>query len=110
MTTSGDTQLLPRIPVPGVAAGSARPTVALTIAPAPQPAPAPAPEPAIRSDVQDAAEVQDAVEVDVAVEPAPETPAESHERIYEEAMATIAALASGWSSVQPTSGRHRAAA
>ena len=36
---------------------------------------------------------------------------ESHERIYEEAMATIAALASNWSSaVQRTTGRHRAAA
>jgi hypothetical protein len=104
VTTSGDTQVLPRIPVPGVAAGSARPTVALTIAPAPQPAPAPAPEPAKRSDVQDAAEVE------VAVEPAPEAPAESHERIYEEAMATIAALASGWASLPRTSGRHRAAA
>jgi hypothetical protein len=47
-------------------------------------------------------------------EPAEETVppvAESHERIYEEAMATIAALASNWSSaVQRTTGRHRAAA
>jgi hypothetical protein len=37
--------------------------------------------------------------------------AASHERIYEEAMATIAALASTWSTaVQQASGRHRAAA
>jgi hypothetical protein len=43
--------------------------------------------------------------------PAPAGSAESHDRIYEEAMATIAALASNWSSaVQRSSGRHRAAA
>ena len=120
MTTSGDTRALPRIPVPGSVADPL-PTVALTIAvaaaePAPQarrgettpvavadetpavapaPALAPAPAPALAP----------------APAPAGAPAAESHERIYEEAMATIAALASSWcSAVQRTSGRHRAAA
>ena len=57
------------------------------------------------------------------VEPVAETPApvtaesdpdihvDIHDAIYEEAMATIAALASNWSSaVRRTTGRHRAAA
>jgi hypothetical protein len=83
--TSGDTQALSRIPVQGFVADPL-PTVALTIAVA-------APEAATGA----------------ALAPAPA--AESHERIYEEAMATIAALASSWSSaVQRSSGRHRAAA
>jgi ribonuclease E len=117
VTTSGDTQALPRIPVPGMAAGSAHPTVALTLAVAPEPAaqPEPAhqpePAPAGAPAAAEAPVVAPGPAAEPAVEPAAEAPAESHERIYEEAMATIAALASGWcSSVQRTAGRHRAAA
>jgi hypothetical protein len=95
--TSGDTQALPRIPVPGSPA-EPLPTVALTIAVA---APEATPEPA-----RPQAPVLE--EAPAAAVPAP---AGSHERIYEEAMATIATLASNWSSaVQRSSGRHRAAA
>ncbi|WP_448627944.1 hypothetical protein [Geodermatophilus sp. URMC 64] len=98
MTTSGDTQALPRIPVPGTGAGSAHhPTVALTLAAAPEPQPSRAEVPAESADA-------------ATTEPAAEAPAESHERIYEEAMATIAALASGWSTSVQRTGRHRAAA
>ena len=91
MTTSGDTQVLTRIPVAGSPAGPL-PTVALTLAVA-------APDA-----TQELASIRP--------EPAPaESAGESHDRIYEEAMATIAALASNWSSaVQRTTGRHRAAA
>jgi hypothetical protein len=90
-----------------MAAGSAHPTVALTLAAAPDPASQP--EPA-RAEAPAAAEAP-VVAAEPAAEPAAEAPAESHERIYAEAMATIAALASGWcSSVQRTAGRHRAAA
>jgi hypothetical protein len=89
---------LPRIPVPASPV-EPLPTVALTIAvtaPEASPASVPAPVPA-RAET-----------ATVAAEP---PAAESHERIYEEAMATIAALASNWSSaVQRSSGRHRAAA
>lgn len=95
MTTSGDTQALPRIPVPGFLDGPV-PTVALTIAVATPEATTPEPA-AVRPETAPA-------------EAAAETP-ESHDLIYEEAMATIAALASSWSSaVQCSSGRHRAAA
>ena len=87
--------MLPRIPVPGSFAGPV-PTVALTIAVATPEAATPEPAP-VRPEKAPA-------------EAAAETP-ESHDRIYEEAMATIAALASNWSSaVQSSSGRHRAAA
>jgi hypothetical protein len=107
VTTSGDTQVLTRIPVPGAPAGPL-PTVALTLAVA---------EPEATREFA-------AVRAEQApVEPAAETPApvitesnldipvDIHEAIYEEAMATIAALASNWSSaVGRTTGRHRAAA
>jgi hypothetical protein len=119
VTTSGDTQALPRIPVPGSLAGPL-PTVALTIAvAAPQATEEPAPA---REQVADQAEETRVAPVAsvasvapvapvVVVAASPAAPAESHDRIYEEAMATIAALASSWSSaVQLTSGRHRAAA
>jgi hypothetical protein len=101
VTTSGDTQVLPRIPVPGSFTGPV-PTVALTIAvTAPEAKQEPAPARAEQSP-RDVAE-----DAGAAAAPA----GESHERIYEEAMATIAALASNWSSaVQSSSGRHRAAA
>jgi hypothetical protein len=103
VTTSGDTQALPRIPVPGAIAGPL-PTVALTIAVA---APGAGPDRApVRAEKAPVRAENSPVEV---VEEPPA--AESHDRIYEEAMATIAALASSWSStVQHTSGRHRAAA
>jgi hypothetical protein len=111
VTTSGDTQALPRIPVPGVAASHPMPTVALTIAlvpePAQQPEPAPQAEPAPKAE----AALPKAEPAPAATPDAAPAPAASHERIYEEAMATIAALASSWSSaVQLASGRHRAAA
>jgi hypothetical protein len=98
VTTSGDTQVLTRIPVPGAPAGPL-PTVALTLA----------------VTGPDATREFAAVRAQQApAEPTEETPApvaESHEAIYEEAMATIAALASNWSSaVRHTTGRHRAAA
>jgi hypothetical protein len=107
VTTSGDTQVLTRIPVPGAPAGPL-PTVALTLAVA---------EP-------EATRQFAAVRAEHApVEPAAQTPApvpeesnpdihvDIHDAIYEEAMATIAALASNWSSaVRRTTGRHRAAA
>jgi hypothetical protein len=101
VTTSGDTQVLPRIPVPGSLAGPV-PTVALTIAvAAPEAKQEPAPARA------ETLPVRVAEETAVAAVPA----GESHERIYEEAMASIAALASNWSSaVQRSSGKHRAAA
>jgi hypothetical protein len=116
VTTSGDTQALPRIPVPGAALAEPLPTVALTLA-------FTAPE-AIAGTAGTAGTVGTATptapEATPAAVPAPraerapvvaEPPAESHERIYEEAMATIAALASNWSSaVQRSTGRHRAAA
>jgi hypothetical protein len=118
----GDTQALPRIPVPGTAVAAALPTVALTLAPplAPEPevvaevereqvAPEPAaPKPVVAKPVA----AKPPAEVPTATErPEPPADVESHERIYEEAMATIAALASTWSSaVQRTTGRHRAAA
>jgi hypothetical protein len=98
VTTSGDTQVLTRIPVPGALAGPA-PTVALTLAGL-----APDATQELASIRPERAPVERAEEI---VPPA----GESHERIYEEAMATIAALASNWSSaVQHTTGRHRAAA
>jgi hypothetical protein len=105
VTTSGDTQALPRIPVPGALA-EPLPTVALTLA-------FTAPE-AIAETAPAAPEATPATVPAPRAERAPvvaEQPAESHERIYEEAMATIAALASNWSSaVQRSTGRHRAAA
>jgi hypothetical protein len=96
--------VLTRIPVPGAPAGPL-PTVALTLAvteldatrefAAVRPRQVPA-EPAEESEES---------------EETPAPVAESHDAIYEEAMATIAALASNWSSaVQRTTGRHRAAA
>ena len=90
--------MLTRIPVPAAPAGPL-PTVALTLAVA---------EPEATREFA-------AVRAEQApVEPAAEPPApvaESPDDIYEEAMATIAALASNWSSaVQRTTGRHRAAA
>jgi hypothetical protein len=97
VTNSGDTQVLARIPVPGAPAGPL-PTVALTLA---------ATEP---DTTQEFASVRAA---QARVEPVeePEAPvAESHDAIYEEAMATIAALASNWSSAVSRTGRHRAAA
>ena len=97
MTTSGDTQVLTRIPVPGAPAGPL-PTVALTLTAA----------------QVDATREFAAVRTQQApAEPAPvaESHQDMHDAIYEEAMATIAALASNWSSaVQRTTGRHRAAA
>ena len=98
MTTSGDTQVLTRIPVPGALAGPA-PTVALTLA---------GPVTDTTRGLASIRLEQAPVERAEAIAP----PAgESHERIYEEAMATIAALASNWSTaVQRTTGRHRAAA
>jgi hypothetical protein len=98
VTTSGDTQVLTRFPVPGALAGPV-PTVALTIT-------------AAELDrTQEFASVRAA---SAPAEAAAETPAPvaaSHEDIYEEAMATIAALASNWSSaVGRVPGRHRAAA
>ncbi|MGY1616791.1 hypothetical protein ACI797_08595 [Geodermatophilus sp. SYSU D00691] len=132
MTNSGDTQVLPRIPVPG-AAGPA-PTVALTIAePAPVPVPVPVPQQAAAPATEtlaadeaaaEEAPVEEAPAEAAAAEDAPAEegaeavvemiagpPVESHERIYEEAMATIAALASSWASaVERTTGRHRSAA
>jgi hypothetical protein len=102
VTTSGDTQVLTRIPAPAAPAGPL-PTVALTLAVA---------EPEATREFA-------AVRAEQApVEPTAQTPApvpapvaESPDDIYEEAMATIAALASNWSSaVQRTTGRHRAAA
>ena len=115
MTTSGDTQAFPRIPVPGPIVGHALPTIALTLVPAAvQSALEPTsarvgPVPAERTRVEPAPVAE---EGPVAVaEAAPEVAAESHERIYQEAMATIAALASNWSStVRRSSGRHRSAA
>lgn len=114
VTTSGDTQALPRIAVPGVAVGAPIPTVALTLAPSVERTPAVAPEPG-RAPVEEVptatAEEPAAMPAEPAVEAGPEAPAESHERIYEEAMATIAELASNWTvEVQRTTGRHRAAA
>ena len=90
--------MLTRIPVPGAPAGPL-PTVALTLT---------VTEP-------DATREFAAVRTQqVPARPAEEAPApaaESPEDIYAEAMATIAALASNWSSaVQRTTGRHRAAA
>jgi len=89
--------VLTRIPGPA-APGGPLPTVALTLT---------VTEP-------DATRQFAAVRAQRAAQPAEETPApvaESHEDIYAEAMATIAALASNWSSaVQRTTGRHRAAA
>jgi hypothetical protein len=113
VTTSGDTQALPRIPVPGALAGPF-PTVALTIAvAAPEATPEPTPVRPEKAPVEAVAEAPVAAVVAAvvpAVVPAPAA-GESHDRIYEEAMATIAALASSWSSaVQLSSGRHRAAA
>jgi hypothetical protein len=102
VTTSGDTQVLTRIPVPGSPAGPL-PTVALTLAVA-----APDATQELASIRPEPAPAESAGQTAVVAGP----PAgESHERIYEEAMATIAALASNWSSaVQRTTGRHRAAA
>jgi len=98
VTTSGDTQALARIPVPGSVADPL-PTVALTIAGL-------APEATAQS-ARWTAPFAVAEQTGPALAPA----AESHELIYEEAMATIAALASSWSSaVQCNPGRHRAAA
>jgi hypothetical protein len=107
VTTSGDTQALPRIPVPGSLA-EPLPTVALTLA-------FPTPEAGAGTAAPAAPEATPAVVPAPRAERAPvvaEPPAaESHERIYEEAMAAIAALASNWSSaVQHSTGRHRAAA
>jgi hypothetical protein len=97
----GDTQALPRIPVPGTPVDAGLPTVALTLGPA-------APE----GRTEGRTEARPAPEVVAPADPEPATAeAASHERIYEEAMATIAALASTWSTaVQQASGRHRAAA
>ena len=104
--------MLTRISVPGAPAGPL-PTVALTLAVA---------EPdatrefaAVRAEQAPAAPAEEAVApvavAPVAVAPAAESHLDIHEAIYEEAMATIAALASNWSSaVQRTTGRHRAAA
>ena len=95
--------MLTRIPVPGAPAGPL-PTVALTLAVA---------EPEATREFAAVRAEQGPVE------PAAETPApvtgesnlDIHDAIYEEAMATIAALASNWSSaVGRTTGRHRAAA
>ena len=114
MTTSGDTQVLTRIPVAGAPAGPL-PTVALTLTAAQPDA------------TREFAAVRAQQAPVVPAEEAPVVPAESHhdvhedinedinediyEDIYEEAMATIAALASNWcSAVQRTTGRHRAAA
>ena len=107
MTTSGDTQVLTRIPVPGAPAGPL-PTVALTLAVA---------EPeatwefaAVRAEQ---APVEPAAQAPgpVPEESNPDIHVDLHDAIYEEAMATIAALASNWSSaVRRTTGRHRAAA
>jgi hypothetical protein len=107
---SADTQALPRIPVPGTAVAAAYPTVALTLAPV-----TPGPKPEVVAEVEvEVEQVAPRLVVEVpttAAHPAAPADVESHERIYEEAMATIAALASNWSSaVERTTGRHRAAA
>ena len=99
MTTSGDTQVLTRIPVASAPAGPL-PTVALTLT---------VTEP---DATREFAAVRAQAPAEKA-EPAPvvESHQDMHDAIYEEAMATIAALASNWSSaVQRTTGRHRAAA
>jgi hypothetical protein len=115
VTTSGDTQVLTRIPVPAAPAGPL-PTVALTLAvtepeatrefAAVRAEQAPV-EPAAQTPAPVPAESHPHVRADVH----PDTQLDIHDAIYEEAMATIAALASNWSSaVQRTTGRHRAAA
>ena len=104
--------MLTRIPVPSAPAGPL-PTVALTLAVTEADA--------TREFAAVRAQQAPAEPVEPAEEPAAPAPvAESHDdihgddihqAIYEEAMATIAALASNWSSaVQRTTGRHRAAA
>jgi hypothetical protein len=103
VTTSGDTQVLTRIPVPGALAGPV-PTVALTLAVG-----------GLDGTQELAAVRTEQARVEPVEQPAGEPAeapvAESPESIYEEAMATIAALASNWSSaVERTTGRHRAAA
>jgi hypothetical protein len=100
VTTSGDTQVLTRIQVPGAPAGPL-PTVALTLDVTQELA-------AVRAEKAPVAPAEEAVSP---VAPRTESHPDNHEDIYEEAMATIAALASNWSSaVRRTTGRHRAAA
>ena len=99
--------MLTRIPVPGAPAGPL-PTVALTLAVAePEATREFATVRAEKAPVEPVAETP----APVTAESDPDIHVDIHDAIYEEAMATIAALASNWSSaVGRTTGRHRAAA